>query len=369
MQSVKHIGLDVHKKKIAVAIADADVQGEVRFYGFIESSLSALDRFCRRQVSCGCELRFVYEAGPCGYGIYRHLRSKGFHCEVVAPALIPRKAGERIKNDRRDAVKLASLYRSADLVPIYVPDAQDEAMRDLTRAREDARLAGRKAKQRLKSFLLRHGQIFTGRSPWSNAYWNWLAGLSMPHAAQHIVLQEYIEAVQESERRVQRLTEQIRQLLPQWRLAPLVEALQTLRGVSLIVAATTVAELGDLSRFDSAEKLMAFLGLVPQLYATGDTIRSGPITKTGNGHVRRVLVEAGWAYRLPARISERLRRRQHNIAEPVRQIAWKAQLRLCARYRQMAARKKPKPVIVTAIARELSAFMWDIAKHVSVISV
>ncbi len=369
MKSVKYIGLDVHKKKIAVAIADADLQSEVRYYGFIDCSLSALDRFCRRQVSCGWELRFVYEAGPCGFGIYRHLTSKGLHCEVVAPALIPRKPGERIKNDRRDAVKLASLYRSGELTPIYVPQPQDEAMRDLTRAREDACSASRKAKQRLKSFLLRHGQIFTGRSQWSNAYWNWLAAVSMAHPAQQIVLQEYIEAVQESERRVQRLTEQIRQLLPQWRLAPLVEALQAMRGVSLIVAMTTVAELGDLSRFDSAEKLMGFLGLVPQLYATGDTIRSGPITKAGNGHVRRVLVEAAWAYRLPARIGVRLRQRQHNIAEPVRQIAWKAQLRLCARFRQMAARKKPGPVIVTAIARELSAFMWAIAKQVSVSSV
>jgi transposase len=367
MKSVKYIGLDVHKKMIAIAIADAE--GEVRSYGMIACSLSALDRFRRQQVSSGCELRFVYEAGPCGYGIYRHLRSKGFHCEVVAPALIPRKPGERIKNDRRDAVKLARLYRAGELAAIYVPDPQDEAMRDLTRAREDACLATRKAKQRLKSFLLRHGQIFTGRSPWSNAYWNWLAAVSMPHAAQQIVLQEYIDAVQESERRVQRLTEQIRQLLPQWRFAPLVEALQAMRGVSLIVAVTTVAELGDLSRFDSAEKLMAFLGLVPQLYASGDTIRSGPITKAGNGHVRRVLVEAAWAYRLPARISGRLRQRQHNIAEPVRQIAWKAQLRLCARFRQMAARKKLGPVIATAIARELSAFMWDIAKHVTVSSV
>ena len=364
MKRVKYVGLDVHKKTIVIAIAEGGKRGEVRAYGTIDNSISALDRFCRRQVSDGNQLQFVYEAGPCGYVIYRHLVSKGFRCMVAAPSLIPRKAAERIKTDRRDAVKLARLFRAGELTAVYVPDAEDEAMRDLTRAREDARIAARKAKQRLNSFLLRNGKVFSGRSKWSKAHWNWLADMSMPHRAQQIVLAEYIETVKECERRVDRLGEQIRQMVPQWRFAPVVEALQALRGVSLIVAVTTLAELGDLSRFDSADKLMAFLGLVPGQHSSGETVKKRGITKTGNTHVRKVLVEAAWAYRLPARLSRLLRDRQRNVTDAVRQISWKAQLRLCSRFRQMAGRRKLRQVIVVAIARELSAFIWEIAKQV-----
>lgn len=366
MKRVKYVGLDVHKKTIVIAIAEAGKRGEVRAYGTIENSISALDRFCRRQVSDGSHLHFVYEAGPCGYVIYRHLVSKDFRCMVAAPSLIPRKAGERIKTDRRDAVNLARLFRAGELTAVYVPDAEDEAMRDLTRAREDARIAARKAKQRLNSFLLRNGKVFSGCSKWSKAHWNWLADLSMPHRAQQIVLAEYIETVKECERRVDRLTEQIRQMVPQWRFAPVVEALQALRGVSLIVAVTTLAELGDLSRFDSPDKLMGFLGLVPGQYSSGETVKKKGITKTGNTHVRKVLVEAAWAYRLAARISRVLRDRQRNVTDTVRQTSWKAQLRLCARFRQMAGRRKLRQIIVVAIARELSAFIWEIANQVPV---
>jgi transposase len=315
-------------------------------------------------VSTASELHFVYEAGPCGYGIYRHLTDKGFECMVAAPSLIPKKSGERIKNDRRDAKKLARLHRAGELTAVYVPDLEDEAMRDLTRAREDAVSATRKAKQQLKAFLLRHHIVFSGRSKWSKAYFNWLSDIAMAHPAQQVALQEYIDAVHENMHRVDRLTDQIKQLAPNWRLAPVVAALQAARGVSLIVAVTILAEIGDLNRFEHPDQLMGYLGLVPSEHSSGDKVKRGGITKTGNGHARKVLVEAAWAYRMKPRVSRVLLKRQQGLSDQVRQIAWKAQLRLCTRYRRMAGRGKPKQVVVTAIARELSAFLWAIAKQV-----
>jgi transposase len=277
--------------------------------------------------------------------------------------MIPKKSGDRIKNDRRDAAMLARLHRAGELTAVYVPDAQDEAMRDLTRAREDAVVAARKAKQRLNAFLLRHGLSFGGRTKWSNAFFNWLSDIAMPYAAQQVALQEYIDTVHENLRRVNRLTDQIRQLVPAWRLAPVVSALQAARGVSLIVAVTVLAELGDLSRFDNPSELMAHLGLVPSEHSSGASIKKGGITKTGNGHVRKVLVEAAWAYRMQPRVSRLLLKRRQGVPDEVCQIAWKAQLRLCARFRRLTARGKTKQKVVTAIARELSAFLWAMAKQ------
>ena len=258
---------------------------------------------------------------------------------------------------------LARLHRAGELTAVYVPDTQDEAMRDLSRSREDAVIAGRKAKQRLNAFLLRHGIDYSGKTKWSKAYFNWLSDIAMPHPAQQIALQEYIDAVHESLDRIERLTEQIRQMVPDWRLAPIVDALQAARGVSLIVAVTMLSEIGDLNRFQHPGQLMAYLGLVPSEHSTGDSIKRGGITKTGNSHARKALIEAAWAYRMQPRVSRALIKRQENLSDPVRQIAWKAQLRLCARYRRLMAKGKPKQVVVTAIARELSAFLWAIAKQ------
>jgi transposase len=364
MNTVKFIGMDVHKKMITIAIADQGRQSQPRTYGAIANDLDALDKFCRKMVSSASRLYFVYEAGPCGYGIYRHLTSNGFDCMVAAPSLIPKKSGDRVKNDRRDAANLARLHRAGELTAVYVPDAQDEAMRDLTRAREDAVMAAKKAKQRLKAFLLRNSIVFTGRSQWSKAYFRWLADIAMDYPAQQVALQEYIDAVHESLRRVERLTDQIRQLVPNWRLAPIVSALQAARGVSLIVAVTLLAELGDLSRFQRPSQLMGHLGLVPSEHSSGDSTKRGAITKTGNAHARKVLVEAAWAYRLPARVSRLLLKRQQDLPEQVCRIAWKAQLRLCTRFRRLVARGKLKQKVVTAIARELSAFLWAMAKQV-----
>jgi len=364
MNTVKFIGMDVHKKTITVAIADESRQNQPRIYGTINNDLSALDKFCRKMVSTANQLHFVYEAGPCGYGIYRHLTEKGFDCMVAAPSLIPKKSGDRIKNDRRDAKMLARLHRADELTAVYVPNAQDEAMRDLSRAREDAVMVAKKAKQRLKAFLLRNRVVFTGSSQWSKAYFKWLADIAMPHPAQQVALQEYIYAVHESLNRVTRLTDQIRQIVPGWRLAPIVSALQAARGVSLVVAVTVLAELGDLSRFEKPSQLMAHLGLVPSEHSSGESIKRGAITKTGNSHARKILVEAAWAYRMQARVSRLLLKRQQGLPDQVCKIAWKAQLRLCARYRRLVAKGKTKQKVVTAIARELSAFLWAITKQV-----
>ncbi len=364
MNTIKFIGMDVHKKTITIATVDEGRKEQPRIYGTIENELDALDKFCRKMVSNASRLLFVYEAGPCGYGIYRHLTRKGFDCMVAAPSMIPKKSGDRIKNDNRDATMLARLHRAGELTAVYVPDTRDEAMRDLTRAREDAVSATRKAKQRLNAFLLRNGLTFTGRSKWSKAFFNWLSDIAMPYPAQQVALQEYIDAVHESCNRVDRLTDQIRQLVPGWRLGPIVSALQAARGVSLIVAVTVLAELGDLSRFDKPSQLMAYLGLVPSEHSTGLSIKRGSITKTGNSHARKVLVEAAWSYRMQARVSRSLSKRQEGVPTRVCQIAWKAQLRLCARFRRLAAKGKTKQKVVTAIARELSAFLWAMAKQV-----
>ncbi|MFH1964188.1 MAG: IS110 family transposase [Acidobacteriota bacterium] len=366
MNRIKFIGMDVHKKTITVAISDEEDNYQPRAYGTIANKTAELDKFCRkmRSRSSACELHFVYEAGPCGYGIYRHLSSKGYACMVAAPSMIPRKSGDRIKNNARDAAMLSRLYRAGELTGVWVPDEQDEAMRDLVRAREDTVRSSCKAKQRLKAFLLRNQLTYTGRSRWSSAYFGWLSDIAMPHPAQQVALQEYIDTVQENLSRIERLTDQIRLLVPEWRLAPVVSAFQALRGVSLLVASTVLAEMGDLSRFDKASQLMSYLGLVPSEHSSGERIRRGHITKTGNSNARKALVGAAWAYRMPARISRLLLKRQQGVPKEVCQIAWEAQLRLCARFRRLAAEGKPHQKVVTAIARELSAYLWAISKQV-----
>jgi transposase len=362
---ITYVGLDVHKEGIVVAVAASGLRGEVREYGRIANTPTALDRLLRKLGGDGVSLRFCYEAGPCGYGIQRQVSATGHECVVVAPSLIPRRAGDRIKTDRRDAASLARLHRAGELTAVWVPDARHEAMRDMARARLDAVHSLRRARQQLSGFLLRQGCHY-GRPAWTKLYRRWLAGLKFEQAVHHIVLEDYIAAVEAAEARRDRLTTQIQAMLPGWRLAPVVAALQTMRGMALVTAATLITELGDLSRFANPRQLMAYLGLVPSEHSSGASVRRGGITKAGNGAARRLLIEAAWSYRFPARISRELLLRQENQPKSIRDIAWKGQLRLCARYRKLARTGKPANVVTTAIARELTGFVWAIARQVMV---
>jgi transposase len=284
---------------------------------------------------------------------------------VVAPSLIPRKAGERMKTDRRDALMLARLHRSGELTAVWVPDLEQEAIRDLTRAREDMKAMELTARQRLGAFLLRHGRVYReGKCHWTQAHFRWLETVKFDSAVQQIVLQEYIDTVKAAQRRVAGLEVQMREALAGWSLRPVVEALMALRGVSLITAMTTLAELGDITRFDSPRELMGYLGLVPSEHSSGGSRRQGSITRTGNGHVRRVLVEAGWSYRFPARKTRCIEKRAEQTSVAVQAIAWQAQKRLCGRYRALMETGKVKQQVITAVARELAGFIWAIACEV-----
>jgi transposase len=320
--------MDVHKESIDVAIA---TQSEARHYGRIGGDAHSVDRLVRKLRSAHRAPLFVYEAGPCGFWIYRRLAAQGLRCMVVSPSMTPRRAGERIKTDRRDALKLARLARAGELEPIYVPDAGDEAMRDLVRAREDCVIMQRQARQRLQALLLRNEIRYAGKTPWTRAHRRWISELKLPRAAQQIAFEEYVQAVHEASLRVERLNSAISAALEHWRWRPVVEALQALRGVQWIHAVRIVAELGDFQRFESPRQLMGYLGLIPSEDSSGPRRRQGAITKAGNSSARRALVEAAHAYRYPARVSWVIARRQTKLAKSVCDIAWKAQLRLCAR--------------------------------------
>ena len=363
---IKYVGLDVHKDSITIAIADQGRDGNVRVYGKITNDLKQIDKVMHKLISQNAQPHCVYEAGPCGYPIYRHLTQKGIDCVVVAPALIPKKSGDRVKNDRRDAIKLATLHRSGELTAVYVPDQSDEAIRDLVRTRADIQKALRKVKQQINTFLLRHDISYSGKTRWSKAHLTWLATIKMVHPAQQIALEEYLYAMENNQAQVLRITKQMETFCRSWRLRPVVQALQSMRGISLINAMTIVAELGDLTRFDKPDELMAYLGLIPSEYSSGGLIKKGSITKTGNTHARRALVESAQAYRLSARRSAAIRKRQQGVSAEILSVAWQAQLRLCHRYRYLKARGKHHNVAITAVARELVGFIWAIARLVPI---
>lgn len=360
-----YVGLDTHKDSIAVAVAQAGRQ-RAQYWGEIANTPEAIGKLLNKLSPEGEVLAICYEAGPCGYGIWRQVSAMGHECTVVAPGLIPRKAAERVKTDRRDALTLARLHRAGELTAVWVPGVQQEAMRDLSRAREDMKAAERRMRQRLSAFLLRHGHVYRGKSRWTQAHWRWIEQLKMATPVQQIVLSEYADAVQDAQRREQSLVRQIEQALPGWSLAPVVHALMALRGISLINACTVLAELGDITRFDHPGQLMAYLGLVPSEHSSGGARVQGGITKSGNTHVRRALVEAAWAYRFAARKSRTIQRRAERTSEQVQAIAWAAQKRLCARYRHLIEAGKNSKQACTAVARELAGFIWDIARHTPV---
>ena len=364
--SILFIGLDTHKEFNEVAYIEEHRGAQPVHLGRVSSSKMAVQKLVRQFESKypGATLHFVYEAGPCGYWIYRLITSLGHCCYVVAPSLIPKKPGEKIKTDKRDALKLSKLLKSEDLTPIYVPEPEDEAVRDLSRAREVAMKDLKDAKYQLKALLLRNNINYKGTANWSQKHLRWLTELVLPHPAQHIVLQEFLHTITERISRLERLDNELTHHVHQWRYYPVVKAIQAMRGVRLLVATGVVAELGDLSRFDHPRKLMSYLGLVPSEHSSGGKRHIGAITKCGNGRARRLLVEGAHTYRYAANISTDMQKRQEGLPKDIIDIAWKAQIRLCKRYKKMIAKGKHYNLVVTAIAREMIAYIWAIAREV-----
>lgn len=366
--SIIFIGLDTHKSFIQVAVLQGHRGAQPQHLGRIKSNKSALVKLALQLQSKypKATLHFVYEAGPCGYWTYRLLTSLGHCCYVVAPSLIPKKPGDRVKTDKRDAAKLAKLFKAEELTPIYVPEAEDEAIRDLSRARETAMKDLKDAKFQLKGFLLRNNVQATVNDNWSKKHLRWLTDLILPHHSQQIVLQEMIITISERMQRLQRLDNELLHQVKNWRYYPVVKAIQAMRGVRLLVALGTIAELGDLRRFDHPRKLMAYLGLVPTESSSGGKTRRGSLTKCGNSRARRLLVEGAHTYKHKANISVELQLRQEGLPKEIVDIAWQAQQRLCRRYQRLLQKGKHRNVVVVAIAREMIAYIWAIAREVIV---
>ena len=362
--NIVFIGIDTHTSFIEVAYIE-DVRGVKPIHlGKNPSTKQSVTKLVRRFESKypHATLHFVYEAGPCGYWIYRLITSLGHCCYVIAPSLIPKKPGDKIKTDKRDAMNLAKLLKSEDLTAIYVPEPEDEAVRDLSRARETAMKDLNDGKYQLKALLLRNNITAKVKDNWSKQHLRWLTELILPHPAQQIVLQEYIQTITERMNRLKRLDNELEHHVKNWRYYPVVKAIQAMRGVRLLVATGVVAELGDLTRFDHPRKLMSYLGLVPSEHSSGGSRKLGSITKCGN--TRRLLVEGAHSYRFAANISKELQLRQEDLGKTIVDIAWKAQLRLCRRYQTMLRRGKHYNVIVTAIAREIIAYIWAISREI-----
>ncbi|MER9965020.1 IS110 family transposase [Mesorhizobium sp. M0045] len=356
------VGIDVAKLRNAIAIADAGREGDVRFFGEVDTSDTSMRRVIQRIAAKFDRVHFCYEAGPTGYGLYRLIRSFGHECTVVAPSLIPRKPGDRVKTNRRDALSLSRLLRAGELTAVWVPDEGHEAMRDLVRARAAA-VETFRVHQQVSAFMLKHGRVYPRKKGWTMRYLRWLQEQQFDHPAHQIALQEMVESVRISKERVERLELVIEEFVPAWSLAPIIRALQTLRGADLIVAVTFATEIGDMRRFESPRQLMGYLGLVPGERSTGETVRRGGITKAGNGRVRHMLVESAWTYRHPPKFGAKKLYRLEQAPPRVREIAWKAQTRLTARYRMLSGRGKRTTVVCTAIARELVGFMWAVARE------
>ena len=353
------VGLDTDKKHIDVAVAEALPDGEVRLWGRTANTPASVDRLVKKLGQGGRELTVCYEAGPCGYGLYRHLASKrGVKCLVVAPSMTPRRPGDRVKTNRRDALKLAKLLRAQELTEVWVPDAAHEALRDVVRARTTAVSSLMRCRQHISSFLLRQGIHYTGK-PWTKKHRLWLGRLEFEHAAHRLLLVELLAALDQQQARRDRLTDHIRELVPGWSLAWLVEAVQALRGYDLINAANVVGEIGDLRRFTSPRQLMGFVGLNVCEASSGDTVRRGHITKTGNKRARKALIEAAWTYSRPTTATAKPIAAR--LPVEVQQIADKARHRLSRRYRHLLTHGKLKQVAIAAVARESLGFLWAIA--------
>jgi len=363
-KDIRHLGLDVDSEKIAVAVAEPG--GEVRSLGTIPYREDSVRRLVKR-LGPASRLRVCYEAGPHGYSLYWQLSKLGVHCDVVAPTLVPVKSGDRVKTNRRDAEKLARCYRSGDLTPVWVPDAAHEALRDLVRAREVAKKDQLRARHRLGKFLLRRGlRGAAGMKNWTSKHLLWVKTLRFEHVAQEATFLDYLHEVEHAAERVTRLEQAIDKAIESTptEMQALIAGLQALRGIRRVSAATIVAEVGPLSRFSRPKQLMGYSGMVSSEDSTGSSVRRGAITKTGNAHLRRIVGEAAWAYQHRPAMSTLLKKRQEGLSEEIKEIAWKAQHRLCSRYRRLMTKGKLRQKVATAIGRELLGFIWAIGMQV-----
>ncbi len=367
-QEVLYLGLDVHAENIAVALAEAGRDGEVRNYGEIPNTFHSVEKLLRKLGHPDKELRVCYEAGPCGFVLARFLKKKGIACDVIAPSLTPKGSGDKIKTDRRDARMLARLHRAGELTAVHVPDERDEAIRDLCRARTDAVQDQRSARHQLKAFLLRNGYRYGEKSSWTAAHMRYLRELILPHPAMKIVLEEYLQCIDATAERIDRLEVHMQALLDEWHLKPVVLALMGFKGYQIVAAMITVSEIGDIHRFPHPRQLMAYLGLVPSESSSGGSRAQGTITKCGNGHLRWIFNECAQHYRLPPKVSQELTTRQEAIPKTHRrqviEISWRCQNRLHERGRKLAARGKTRQKAQIAMARELAAFVWEVMRAV-----
>ena len=364
MKKELYLGLDVHKDSIVIALAASGRNGEVRLYGTLSNDLHALEKALRkiRQAHDGARLEVCYEAGPCGFGIARRLAQLKVACTVVAPSMIPKRSGERVKTDKRDARKLARLLRAGELTAVYIPESTDEAIRDLCRARSDAVDDRRRSRHRLKGFLLRHGYRYQGKSTWSAAHERYLRELVLPHPAMKVILEEYLQGIAAAGERIERCELGMRELLEKWRLAPAVRALMAMKGFQTVAAMILVSELGEVDRFTHPRQVMAYLGLVPTENTSSERRRQGHITKCGNAHARWLLVECAQHYATPPKVSAHLSLRQQGQPKEVRAISWRAQNRLHHRYTRLLGRRLQRNKAMVAIARELCGFIWELLR-------
>jgi transposase len=365
-KEIHYIGLDVHADSITVAVAEEGRDGEVRLYGKISHDLHMVDKVFAKLGHPKIELRVCYEAGPCGFALARHFERKKIACAVIAPSLIPKGSGDRVKTDRRDALALARLHRAGELTAVHVPDARDEAVRDLCRARTDAVRDRRACRFQLKAFLLRHGYRYKEGTSWTEKHLHYLRGLTLPHPAMRTVLEEYLMAITAAEERIERIEQAMEAQLKDWHMEPAVRGLMGMRGFRIIAAMIVVSELGNIHRFDHPRQLMAYVGLVGREDSSGEKKRQGAITKAGNSHLRWIFNECAQHYRLAPGVSEHLSKRQAQIPKKVRKevcaISWKCQQRLFAKGNKLSARKKMRQKVQIALARELCGFVWAVLK-------